>query len=119
MNHTHTTPAETVIACKDCGTRGDHYCPADVAREFEYRCQYCEEACDELITVEDKDSSVGYSDTLEVCRNCFERTAAALSPFEGPHRAVEAPQHNTSAALPELTEDEIAYVRMDRTNLEG
>lgn len=57
--------------CPDCQTVGEHYCPADVAREFEYTCEYCEEACDELITVDDSDRSVGYRDTLEVCRACF------------------------------------------------
>ncbi len=99
------SPAQGVmIACKACGTRGDHYCPADVAREFEYRCERCEEMCDELLTVEDKDASVGYSDTLEVCRNCFET------------RVVGEPGSTSAPAIfSELTEDEIAYVRMDRT----
>lgn len=37
-----------------------------------YECQNCGNMVDRLITVEDRDDSVGYRGEVEVCQNCID-----------------------------------------------
>lgn len=39
--------------------------------ELPYICDWCEEPCRELTTVDDSDRGVGYRDDLQVCENCI------------------------------------------------